>query len=178
MLFVSRVITVSVILASLPVFAQQWIDYVNTEYRFRINFPVEPIERDTVYVSSDGLSLTAHTFSAEQNTGRYRVSVVRFSSDIIDVAGELDHAAQSYRHRGDVTHDASGTYERIVAHELNLIDSEGRQVYMSFVFHDGRLFIAEGDVGADAFPPIQFQQSMWVTDAEGVPINGARRLGN
>jgi hypothetical protein len=178
MLFVSRLITVSVILASVPALAQQWIDYVNTEYRFRINFPVEPIERDTAYVSAGGLSLTARTFSAEQDASRYRVSVVRFLSDIVDVAGELDHAAQSYRHRGEVTHDASGTYERIEAHELNLVDSEGRQIYMSFVFYDGRLFIAEGDVGADAFPPIQFQQSMWVTDAEGTPINGARRLGN
>ena len=178
MRFVAGVISGSVILASLPAFAQQWVDYINPEYRFRINFPVEPTEQDTVYVSSDGLSLAARTFSAEQDSSRYRVSVVKFPSDIADVAGELDHAAESYRQRGEVTHDEPGTYEQLEAHELNLIDLEGRQIYASYVFHDEHLFIAEGDVGADAFPPIQFQQSLWIVDAEGTPINGVHRLGN
>ena len=178
MRFVAGVIFGSVILASLPALAQQWVDYINPEYRFRINFPVEPTEQDTVYVDADGSSLTGRAFSAEQDTSRYRVSVVKFPSDIADVAGELDHAAESYRQRGEITHDESGTYEQIEAHELNLIDLQGRQIYVSFVFHDQRLFIAEGDVGADAFPPIQFQQSLWIVDAEGVPINGTHRLGN
>ena len=178
MRFVSGVISASVILASFPTLAQQWVDYVNPEYRFRINFPVEPTEQETVYVSADGLSLAARAFFTEQDAGRYRVSVVRFPSDIADVAGELDHAAEPYRQRGEVTYDAPATYERIEAHEVTLIDLEGRQVFVSFVYHDQRLFIAEGDVGGDAFPPIQFQQSMWIVDAEGTPINGARRLGN
>ena len=178
MRFVAGVISVSVIFASLPTLAQQWVDYVNPEYRFAINFPVEPTEQDTVYVSSDGSSLAARAFSAEQGSSRYRVSVVKFPSDIADVAGELDHAAESYRQRGEVTYDEPGTYEQLEAHELNLIDLEGRQIYVSHVFHDQHLFIAEGDVGADAFPPIQFQQSLWIVDAEGVPINGTHRLGN
>ena len=172
------IVFVSVMLVSSPALAQQWSDYINPEYRFRVNFPVEPTEQDTVYESAGGLSLAARTFSTEQDTGRYRVSVVRFPAEIADVAGELDHAAEPYRQRGEVMHDEPGTYEDLAAHEVNAIGPEGRQIYASFVYHDQHLFIAEGSVGADAFPPIQFQQSLWIIDAEGTPINGARRLGN
>ncbi len=171
-------IFVASIMMSSPALAQQWSDYINPEYRFRVNFPVEPTEQDTVYESAGGLSLAARAFSTEQDSGRYRVSVVTFPTEIVDVAGELDHAAEPYRLRGEVVHDEPGSYEDLDAHEVNVIDPEGRQIYVSFVYHDQRLFIAEGSVGANAFPPIQFQQSLWIIDAEGTPINGARRLGN
>lgn len=169
---------VSVVLASLPALGQQWSDYINPEYRFRVNFPAEPTEQDAVYVSADGSSHTARAFSSEQDAGRYRVLVVQFPSDLPDMAGEFDHAADPYRQLGEVVYDQAGEYEDIRAYEINVIDPDGRQIYVSFAYHDRRLFIAEGSVGADAFPPIQFQQSLWITDGEGNPINGGRRLGN
>ena len=170
--------TVAVVLASLPALGQQWSDYINPEYRFRVNFPAEPTEQDAVYVSADGSSHAARVFFSEQDAGRYRVLVVQFPSDIADMAGEFDHAAAPYRQLGEVVYDQAGEYEDIDAYEINVIDPDGRQIYVSFAYHDRRLFIAEGSVGADAFPPIQFQQSLWITDAAGAPINGGRRLGN
>ncbi len=157
--------------AASPALAQQWVDYVNPEYRFAVNFPVDPTEQDSTYTSSDGTTLNAHMFSAEQDTSIYRVSVARFPTDVADVPGELDHAAEIYRQRGEVAHDAPGDYDGIRAHELSVIDPEGRQVYVSILFHDRHLTIAEGDVSSDSFPPIQFQQSIWVIDAEGTPVN-------
>ena len=171
MRLVAGFISIVAILASSPVAAQQWVDYVNPEYRFAVNFPVEPTEQDTAYMSADGTTLAGRTFSAEQDTSIYRVSVVMFPAEIADVAGELAHAAGLYRQRGEATHDAPGDYDGITAHELSLIDPEGRQIFVSILFHDRRLFIAEGDVSSDAFPPIQFQQSIWVIDAEGTPVN-------
>lgn len=169
---------VAVVLASLPALGQQWSDYINPEHRFRVNFPAEPTEQDAVYVSADGSSHAARAFSSEQDAGRYRVLVVQFPSDLVDMAGEFDHAAEPYRQLGDVVYDQAGEYEDIAAYEINVIGPGGRQIYVSFAYHDRRLFIAEGSVGADAFPPIQFQQSLWITDAAGAPINGGRRLGN
>ena len=169
---------VSVVLASLPALGQQWSDYINPENRFRVNFPTEPVEQDAVYVSADGSSHDARAFSSEQDAGRYRILVVQFPSDIADMAGEFDHAAEPYRQLGEVVFDQAGEYENIDAYEINVIDPDGRQIYVSFVYHDRSLFIAEGNVGADSFPPIQFQQSLWITDGEGNPINGGRRLGN
>ena len=120
----------------------------------------------------------ARAFSTEQDAGSYRVVVVRFPTEVADIAGEFDHAAEPFRQRGEVLFDQAGEYEDIDAYEINVIDPDGRQIYASFVYHDRHLYIAEGSVGADAFPPIQFQQSMWITDAAGNPIGGERRLGN
>lgn len=178
MRFAVGVTAFSVVLVSLPALGQQWNDYINPEYRFRVNFPAEPTEQDAAYVSADGSSHAARAFSSEQDAGRYRVLVVQFPSDIADMAGEFDHAAEPFRQLGEVVFDQAGEYENIDAYEINVIDPDGRQIYVSFVYHDQRLFIAEGSVGADAFPPIQFQQSLWITDAAGNPINGGRRLGN
>ncbi|MDE0002852.1 MAG: hypothetical protein OXQ29_09170 [Rhodospirillaceae bacterium] len=169
---------VSIVLVSLPAPGQQWSDYINPEYRFRVNFPAEPTEQDAVYMSAEGSSHTARAFSSEQDTGRFRVLVVQFPSDIADMAGEFDHAAEPYRQLGEVVYDQAGEYEDIAAYEINVIGPDGRQIYVSFAYHDRSLFIAEGSVDADAFPPIQFQQSLWITDEAGAPINGGRRLGN
>ena len=172
------VTAVSMVLLSLPATGQQWFDYINPEYRFRVNFPGEPTIEDTVYVSADGTSRAARAFSVEQDAGSYRVVAVRFPTDVADIAGEFDHAAEPFRQRGEVLFDEAGEYEDIDAYEINVIGPEGSQIYVSLVYHDQHLYIAEGSVGADAFPPIQFQQSMWITDAAGNPIGGGRRLGN
>ncbi len=168
---VFSVVSIVAVIASSPAAAQQWVDYVNPEYRFAVNFPVEPNEHDTIYQSSDGATHTGRVFSAEQDTSLYRVTVVTFANEVADVTAELDYAADLYRQRGEATHDQLSDYDGIEAHELSVINPEGRQIFVSLLYHDRRLIIAEGDVGADAFPPIQFQQSIWVVDAEGTPVN-------
>lgn len=171
MRFVAGFISIVAITVLSPAAAQQWVDYVNPEYRFAVNFPVQPTEQDIDYVSADGAMLAGRAFTAEQDTSIYRMTVVTFPAEVADVVAELDHAAETYRQRGEATHDQPGDYDGIPAIELSVIDSEGRQVYVSILYHDRRLFIAEGDVSADGFPPIQFQQSIWVIDAEGTPVN-------
>ena len=167
----TAIISIIAVVASFPAAAQQWVDYSNPEYRFAVNFPVEPTEQDTDYVSADGTTLTGRSFSAEQDDSLYRVTVVTFPVEVADVAAELDHAAEAYRQRGEATHDQPGDYDGIPAYELSVIASDGRQIYVTALYHDRRLVIAEGEVSADAFPPIQFQQSIWIIDAEGTPVN-------
>lgn len=164
-------ISIAAVAAPLPAAAQQWVDYSNPEYRFAVNFPVAPTEQEINYVSADGTTLTARSFSAEQDDSLYRVTVVTFPVEVADVAAELDHAADAYRQRGNATHDQPGDYDGIPAYEISVIDPDGRQIYVTALYHDRRLVISEGEVGADAFPPIQFQQSIWIIDAEGTPVN-------
>jgi len=171
MRLVAHVISICAILASTSVAAQQWVDYVNPEYRFAVNFPVEPSETNSTYVSSNGASLDMRVFSAEQDGSIYRVGVVTFPREVEDVGEELNHAAEIFRQRGEAIHDAPGDYDGISAYELSVVDPGGRQVFVSLLYHDHRLTISEGDVSAESFPPIQFQQSIWVVDAEGTPIN-------
>lgn len=165
------IISIIVVVASSSATAQQWIDYSNPEYRFAVNFPVEPTEQDVDYVSADGTTLTARSFSAEEDNNLYRVTVVTFPIEVDDVAAELDHAAEAYRLRGEATHDQPSDYDGIPAYEISVIDPDGRQIFVTALYHDRHLVISHGEVGADAFPPIQFQQSIWFIDAEGTPVN-------
>jgi hypothetical protein len=166
---VLRVMAIAGITASLPAFAQQWLDYVNREYRFAVNFPVAPKAQDTSHTSANGTRLRARSFSADQGTSHYRVTVVSYP-DAADAAGEIAHAARLVRSKGKAFYDARGDYDGIPAQDLFLTSPQGRQIVVAVLFHDRRLYIVEADVGADAAPPIQFQQSIAITDADGKPI--------
>jgi hypothetical protein len=166
-----RAICIAALIAASPAVAQQWLDYVNREYRFAVNFPVAPAEQATMHRSSDGRTLPARTFLARQGTNVYRVTVVPFPAGAADAAAEIAHAASLVRPKGQAIFDARGDYDGVPAQDINLIDPMGRQIMAAILFHDRRLYIVEGDVAADAAPPIQFQQSIHITDADGKPLN-------
>jgi hypothetical protein len=146
---------------------QQWLNYVNPEFRFAVNFPVEPAVDEVVYTSSDGTMIGAHAFSASEGTSRYSVTVVQFPRELTDVEGEFDHAADMFRGRGEAWYDERGDYDGIQAHEVNLTAPNGRQILVSMLYYESRLFIVEAEVDANAAPPIQFQQSIAVVDETG-----------
>lgn len=164
------VFSVVVMLASQSASAQEWVNYVNPEYRFAVNFPVAPMEADIEYSSLNSASLAGRVFSADQGTSHYRVTVVHFP-DGTDGFAEIEHAAEAMRTRGEANHDLLSQYDGVPAHEMSLIDGEGRQILTTILFYEERLFITEGNVDSEAFPPVQFQQSIYVTDAVGTPID-------
>jgi hypothetical protein len=171
MRFIARAVLLAAVMAALPSVAQQWLDYVNREYRFAVNFPASPAEQAAVHRSANGRTLPARAFVARQGTSLYRVTVVLFPADVPDAAAEIAHAASLLRPKGRAIFDARGDYDGVPAHDLNLVDPAGRQIMASILFHDRRLYIVEGEVSADAAPPVQFQQSIHITDADGKPLN-------
>jgi hypothetical protein len=158
------------LIASGWTFAQGGPEYVNREYRFMLNFPVAPIEEDGAYVSSDGTAHVSHVFSVDEDTSHYRMTVVRFSDEPANVEAEIDHAANLVRARGQVLHDQLASYDGVPGQELNLAGLEGQQIYANVLYHDRLLYIAEAEVSADAPPPVRFQTSVVILDAEGNPV--------
>jgi hypothetical protein len=165
------IIAIAAIVAASPASAQQWLDYVNRDHRFAVNFPAAPSERAAMYRSASGATLPARSFVAQQGTSRYSVTVVMFPAGTTNAATEIAHSAALLRAKGRAVYDARGDYDGVPAHDLTLTDSAGRQIVAAVLFHDRRLYIVEGDVDADAAPPIQFQQSIAITDGDGKPIN-------
>ena len=151
--------------------AQQWINYVNPEYRFTVNFPVEPSEEESEHTSANGTVLAARTFYAEGENAIYRVTSVPFPQTVINVRAELEHVASLYRPRGEAWYDGGSDYDGIEAYEISMTAPDGRQILVSAVLHDRHLTIAEADVAAGAPPPIQFLHSITVIDIEGARIN-------
>jgi hypothetical protein len=61
--------------------AKDWKDYENPEYAFAIHFPLHPTLEATTYRTADGRSFDAHTFSVEQQTGLFKVTVVEMPGE-------------------------------------------------------------------------------------------------
>jgi len=167
---VAAIVVGTAIVASTLALAQQGPEYVNHELRFMLNFPAAPMEGAASYVSSDGATHDARVFSAEEGTSRYRMTVVRFPTELSDVPAELDHAADLVRPRGQVLHDLLANYDGVPGHELNLIGPEGRQIYASILYNDHLLYFVKAEVSADSAPPIRFQTSIVILDTEGNPV--------
>jgi hypothetical protein len=148
----------------------QWIDFVSRDYRFSINFPAEPRTRDVTYTTAEGAVARARVYAAEQGTGIYTVTVVVLPGSATNTEAELAHAVALLREAGTVRNDGSMHVDGIPAHELSVALADGRQILATVLVHEGRLYIVEGSEAGDAAPPIQFQQSIAILDANGNPV--------
>ena len=61
--------------------ADDWKDYENRDYSFTIHFPLDPTVETTIYQAADGRSFPAQVFSAEQDTGTFKVTVVEMPGE-------------------------------------------------------------------------------------------------
>jgi hypothetical protein len=59
--------------------AQEWIEYMNTQDGFKVNFPSQPKVAETTWKSEMNYVLPAHVYSADKGRERYSVTVVDYS---------------------------------------------------------------------------------------------------
>jgi hypothetical protein len=67
------------VLTSLPVAAQEWMDYTSRQDRFSVNFPATPTIREFVYTSWRDAKLPARVYTVERGAERYSVTVVDYT---------------------------------------------------------------------------------------------------
>ncbi len=147
--------------------AQQWIEYVNRDLRFSINFPHQPRVEEISYTTRYDAIVPAYVFSAEQNTGRYVITVVDYSDHPTDTHTAISHAAQAIHEKGEVTYDDFVHQDGVPGQQLSLT-GPGRRLVQAIVYmFEDRLYIAEGSVAAGNPAPSQFQQTISIIDAEG-----------
>ena len=95
-----------VIFSSGPVLAQGWAEYKNTEWRFGINFPGEPVAEEIEWISEDDLPVPAMRWSASRGDSTYSVIAADYrNARLTTMLGAEAHAAAQYRKLGEVTHD-------------------------------------------------------------------------
>ena len=79
------VAALSVLAVASTAFAQEYIQYVNRDDRFTIEFPTQPKVTATTFMSQYGYSLPAHVYESDATgiaRGTYKITV---GSDSIDV---------------------------------------------------------------------------------------------
>ncbi len=58
--------------------AQEWVEYINREDGFRVDFPGQPRVQDTTWTSEYGYTLPARVYSANRGQERYSITVVDY----------------------------------------------------------------------------------------------------
>ena len=146
--------------------------YVNPEYRFAVIFPGEPAATDIAYTTSSGASVPARQFSLGQGTDRLVVTVVDFSAGPAVDVGIVEHAAEVLRSRGEVRFQFADDYDPgLPGRQLNIFQSDGRQLRASVYMWDHRLYITEATGAPGSSPVLQFEQSVMLLDADGKELN-------
>ncbi|MGH9257658.1 MAG: hypothetical protein ACRD3C_24125 [Vicinamibacterales bacterium] len=183
----------SILLLSGPAAAQGWIEYVNQEDRFIVNFPGQPTARAITYPTEFGITLPARVYSVENGPDRYSVTVVDYSpgeqthTDRVrnckgypdtcgnrwmnDLRGALDYAVSKFIQRdGKVTYYAFGDSDRVEGRRLQLINADDSRTFVAIYMHQNHLYILDGTVSASSPPPALFQQNFGFFDKDGVRV--------
>ena len=72
-------IAAAALLISTQAFAQEWVEYTNTQDRFAVNFPEQPTVRDFTYTSWLDAKLPARVYTAQHGAERYSVTFVDYT---------------------------------------------------------------------------------------------------
>ena len=157
-----------------PAFAQAWIEYVNKDDLFSINFPGQPKVESFTYVSEYHSQLPAHRYTAEREGAQYRVTVVNMTRTDYEPEhqgnewrGSVAHAATVLRQTGKVTFDAYQEVNVIPGQALHITLPDGRRNFVQINFHARKLYILEAIVPPAAAPPDQFVASLAIIDRDG-----------
>lgn len=168
--------------------AQGWVEYINREDSFIVNFPGTPEVRETTHRSAFDAIFPARVYTVERDPGVYSITVVDYRESerihsertdrteanssssvwVTDVRASVAHAAQGFRTRGgQVTYDAWADIDKIEGHQLQITNPDESRSFIGIHLHASRLYTLEATVPSGAPPPGLFQQSLGILDEEG-----------
>ena len=189
-----------VVSASVPSFAQEWIEFANRQDRFTCNFPSQPKVTETTYRSEHGADLPMRVYSATQGQSRYSVTVIDYNQarriltekakacpagaeTCIGAPGNEGHWRDDVR--GAIVSASFKFMQRdakLTSYEWNLVDQvEGHQLQLTnnadksrtfagVYMHENKLYMIEGTVPAGYPEPGLFQQSLGWLDENGIGL--------
>ena len=146
--------------------------YINREYRFAVIFPGEPMAREVNYTTSSGASVPARQFYIEQGGDRFTLTVVVFPSGPEVDNQVVDHAAAQLRQKGEVRFQFAEEYDPgLPGRQLNIFQSDRRQLRASVYMWDHRLYITEAIAAPGDSDALQFEQSIMLLDEDGEDVD-------
>lgn len=152
-----------------PAAAQGWVQFVDREELFSVNFPHEPAKEEITYHSEYHAELPAKVYTAADAGVSYKVIVVNYAgAQVVDVRGSIAYAAWNFRQRGgEITFDAYAQVDRIEGHQLQFTNADLSRTYVAIHLHKSRLYILEATAPEGTPPPGLFQQSLSILDENG-----------
>jgi hypothetical protein len=158
-------------------FAQDSPLYSNKEHRFSAIFPGEPKARDVPFTTHKGETVTAKQFYVERPNEQYLVTVVHVPNGPGTDDALVEHAAEQLRKRGQVLFQYQYNYDPgVPGRQLNIRETNGKQLRSSMYMWDNRLVIAESSAPMGTPEALQLEQSITLLDDAGGELD--RGKGN
>ena len=160
------------LLAAMPTFAQEWVEYQNLDDLFQINFPGQPTVKEIEFPTELGNTAPARVYTAKEDRTVYSLTVVDFKdAEGQDWRGSQIWAAWQLRKRGgEVTLETFAQTDRIAGIQLQITNADKTRSYIGIHPHERRLYIMEATAPPDAPPPSDFPQTLSVLDEQGRAI--------
>ncbi len=162
-----------IMVAPVPAFAQDWINYFDTEQRFSVNLPGEPTIEDATIISQRGSTYPERIYRANDGESRYIVKVIDYAEALVsDVRGSVAWEAWQYREDalesgGKITFDAYAEIDQIEGHQLQITNADESHTFLAIHLFARRLYVLEATVPEGAPLPMLFQVSLQFLDENG-----------
>jgi hypothetical protein len=128
--------------------------------------------RSIIYTTSTGAAVPARQFYLEQGADQFTLTVVAFASGAAVDNQAVDNAAALLRQKGEVRFQFADEYDPgLPGRQLNIFQSDGRQLRASVYMWDHRLYITEATAAPGSSAALQFEQSIMLLDADGNELN-------
>jgi hypothetical protein len=126
--------------------ADDWREYENQNYSFTIHFPVDPTVETTTYRAADGRSFPAHVFSAKEDTGTFKVTVVEMPGEETGPnAAVMKEATKAAAGDGVIKFDIEHRVRSVYGRQLGIAGANGGYSYLALFYRNSRLYLVEGN---------------------------------
>jgi hypothetical protein len=148
--------------------ADDWKEYENRDYSFTIHFPVDPTVETATYQAADGRSFSARVFSATQETGMFKVTVVEMPGEETGPdAAVMKEATKAVAGGGTIKFDIPHRVRAVYGRQLGVTGANGGYSYVALFYRNNRLYQVEGNAfvagGQAEIDAMRFQQSLDLT---------------
>jgi len=150
-------------------FAQEWIEYMNRDDRFQINFPGQPTVQNRSYPTESGEQVPAHVYTAKEGPATYTLTVVNYkNAEANDYRGAAIFATwQFYKRGGEITYMAYAQTDRIEGIQIQITNKDTTRSYIGIHPHEKFLYIMEASAPPGYPPPSDFPQTIAILDEQG-----------
>src|SRR3981189_2997729 len=127
-----------------PPAADEGKEYPYPAYSFTVHFPGEPTFEITPYQAPNDRSLEARVYSATQDTGVFKVTVVELSDDETAENVLVGHAVNAATEGGSGKFDIAHRIRAVYGRALGVAGGDGSYSYVAVFSHKKRLYQLEG----------------------------------
>jgi hypothetical protein len=165
---VRAVVTALALFLTGAALADDWKEYDNQDYSFAIHFPVDPSVETSIYQAADGRSFPAHVFSAKQETGTFKVTVVEMPGEETGPnATVMKEAIRVVTRDSAIKFDIEHRVRAVYGRQLGIVGTNGGYTYIALFYRNDRLYQIEGNAfvagGQAEVDAARFQQSLDLT---------------